>query len=101
MDNSIFYKSVECIVTNEGKNLFAKQANGVKFSKVGAVLFSDLRGTIKDAYNRGLTTNNSFLKKSTLLQLRGITREQAANPVKQHRCLFLKRRKTNLISSTI
>lgn len=73
MDNSIFYKSVECIVTNEGKNLFAKQANGVKFSKVGAVLFSDLRGTINDAYNRGQSTNNSFLKNLTLKQLKNYT----------------------------
>ena len=73
MDNSIFYKSVECIVTNEGKNLFAKQANGVKFSKVGAVLFSDLRGTIKDAYIRSQTTNYSMLKNLTLKQLKNYT----------------------------
>ena len=53
MDNSIFYNDVKCIITNEGKSLFAKQSNGFKFAKVGAVLFSDIKGTIKDAYVKG------------------------------------------------
>lgn len=45
--NNIFY-DVDCYITNDGKNLFAKQANGIKFAKVGAVLFSDYN---KKIYN--------------------------------------------------
>ena len=51
MDSSVFYKDVVCVITNEGKSLFVKQANGIKFSKVGAVLFSDKNKSIKNAYD--------------------------------------------------
>lgn len=72
MDNSIFYNDVKCIITNEGKSLFAKQSNGVKFAKVGAVLFSDIRGTIKDAHDRG-GDEQRILKNLTLKQLKNYT----------------------------
>jgi len=72
MDNSIFYNDVKCIITNEGKSLFAKQSNGVKFAKVGAVLFSDIRGTIRDCYDRG-GDEQRILKNLTLKQLKNYT----------------------------
>lgn len=72
MDNSIFYNDVKCIITNEGKSLFAKQSNGVKFAKVGAVLFSDVKGTIKDAYDKG-GDEQRFLKNLSLKQLKNYT----------------------------
>lgn len=50
MDSGVFYRDVVCVVADEGKTLFVKQSNGVKFSKVGAVLFSDKDGSIKKTY---------------------------------------------------
>lgn len=55
MGNSIFYKNVKCVFTNEGKSIFAQQPEGVKFSKVGAILFSD---TYKAIQNEYVTDNN-------------------------------------------
>ena len=40
MENFL-YKDVECIWAKETKNLFVKQSNGIKFSKVGAIFFND------------------------------------------------------------
>ena len=48
--NSTFYQNIKCIVTNEGKALFAQQSSGPKLSKIGAVLFSDRNGIIKNEY---------------------------------------------------
>ena len=55
MENSIFYKNVKCVFTNEGKSIFAQQPEGIKFSKVGAILFSD---TYKAIQNEYVTDNN-------------------------------------------
>ena len=48
--NSTFYQNIKCIVTNEGKAMFAQQSSGPKLAKVGAVLFSDRNGLIKNEY---------------------------------------------------
>lgn len=68
-----FYQDVICILTNEGKNLFAKQSNGIKFSKVGAVLFSDKNNSIKSAYEIGKNDGHFALKNITLQQLKNYT----------------------------
>lgn len=68
-----FYQDVICILTNEGKNLFAKQSNGIKFSKVGAVLFSDKNNSIKSAYEIGKNDGHFALKNITLEQLKNYT----------------------------
>lgn len=70
---SRFYQDVICILTNEGKNLFTKQSNGIKFSKVGAVLFSDKNKSIKSAYEIGKDNGNYALKNLTLEQLKNYT----------------------------
>ena len=41
MRNGVYYNDVECFFTNEGRTTFVKQANGIQFAKIGAVLFSD------------------------------------------------------------
>lgn len=49
MVNGGFYKNVNCYFTNEGRTTFAKQDNGIKFSKLGAVVFSDKNQSLINA----------------------------------------------------
>lgn len=72
MDSNKFYKDNVCIIPSEGRSLFVKQGSGIKFAKVGAVLFSDIKNSIKSAYNAD-TTNYSYLKNITLQQLKNYT----------------------------
>ena len=46
MDSNKFYKDNVCIIPSEGRSLFVKQGSGIKFAKVGAVLFSDIKNSI-------------------------------------------------------
>ena len=64
MINSGYYKNVKCYFTNEGRTTFAKQSNGIKFSKVGAVLISDTNHTLLNAIkdNNSPALNNISLK---------------------------------------
>jgi len=72
MDNNVFYKDVVCVITNEGKSLFVKQSNGIKFAKVGAVLFSDKNKSIKNAFDLD-TDEHLLLKNISLRQLQNYT----------------------------
>ena len=69
MNSSVFYKDVVCVITNEGKSLFVKQSNGIKFAKVGAVLFSDKNKSIKNAYELD-GDKHLLLKNISLKQLK-------------------------------
>jgi hypothetical protein len=86
MNSSVFYKDVVCVITNEGKSLFVKQSNGIKFAKVGAVLFSDKNKSIKNAYvldgDKHLLLKNISLKQLknyTTLVYKNITYTQEGN----------------------
>ena len=72
MINSGYYKNVKCYFTNEGRTTFAKQSNGIKFSKVGAVLFSDTNNTLLNAIkdNNSPALNNISLKQLNNYHLR-------------------------------
>jgi hypothetical protein len=50
MSDNVFYNNIKCIITDEGKRLFAQQSNGPKMAKIGAVLFSDNHKVIQTAY---------------------------------------------------
>lgn len=73
MNSNVFYKNVKLIITNEGKNLFVKQSNGIKFASVGAVLFSDKNKAIKNAYENSKDNDFSILRNITLEQLKKYT----------------------------
>ena len=51
MGNSV-YNKVEYVFTDEGKECIFKQNNGMKYSIVGAVLFSDKYNWVRGKYNR-------------------------------------------------
>ena len=51
MGNSV-YNKVEYVFTDEGKECIFKQNNGMKYSIVGAVLFSDKNNWVKSKYIR-------------------------------------------------
>lgn len=51
MGNSV-YNKVEYVFTDEGKECIFKQNNGMKYSIVGAVLFSDKYNWVKSKYTR-------------------------------------------------
>lgn len=51
MGNSV-YNKVEYVFTDEGKECIFKQNNGMKYSIVGAVLFSDKNNWVRGKYNR-------------------------------------------------
>lgn len=71
MTNGIYYNDVECFFTNEGRTSFIKQNNGIKFSKIGAVLLSDYNKSLYHA----VTSDNSdtVLNNLTLKQLSNYT----------------------------
>lgn len=52
MGNSSVYNKVEYVFTDEGKEGIFKQNNGMKYSVVGAVLFSDKYNWVKSKYIR-------------------------------------------------
>ena len=52
MGNSSVYNKVEYVFTDEGKEGIFKQNNGMKYSVVGAVLFSDKYNWVNGKYNR-------------------------------------------------
>lgn len=52
--NSTFYKNSKFVITYEGRRNLVKQNNGLKYSIVGAVLFSDKNNVIK-AYSNNNT----------------------------------------------
>jgi hypothetical protein len=67
---NVYYKDVECFFTNEGRTTFVKQTNGIKFSKIGAVLISDKNKSLLNA----LTDNKeTVLNNLTFKQLEKIT----------------------------
>lgn len=70
--NSSYYKNNVCIIPAEGRTLIAKQANGIKFAAVGAVLFSDVKNSIKSAYMSG-GEKQTILNNITLEQLQNYT----------------------------
>ncbi|MBO7526296.1 MAG: hypothetical protein J6T74_00185 [Clostridia bacterium] len=51
MGNSV-YNKVEYVFTDEGKECIFKQNNGMKYSIVGAILFSDKYNWVRGKYNR-------------------------------------------------
>ena len=52
MGNNSVYNKVEYVFTDEGKEGIFKQNNGMKYSVVGAVLFSDKYNWVNEKYNR-------------------------------------------------
>lgn len=64
MVNGGFYRNVNCYFTNEGRTTFAKQNNGIKFSKLGAVVFSDKNNALINAIKAEnyIAINNITLK---------------------------------------
>ena len=70
MINSGFYRNVNWYFTNEGRTTLAKQSSGIKFSKVGAVLFSDKNHALINAIK---DNNTSVLNNITLKQLNTYT----------------------------
>ena len=72
MVDRAFYNNDVCLIPAEGRNLIVKQANGIKYSAVGAVLFSDVKNSIKSAYESD-KENLSILKNITLEQLKNYT----------------------------
>lgn len=52
MGNNSVYNKVEYVFTDEGKEGIFKQNNGMKYSVVGAILFSDKYNWVKSKYNR-------------------------------------------------
>lgn len=56
MGNSV-YNKVEYVFTDEGKECIFKQNNGMKYSIVGAVLFSDKNNWVRGKYKRKHVVN--------------------------------------------
>lgn len=72
MVNGGFYRNVNCYFTNEGRTTFAKQDNGIKFSKLGAVIFSDKNRSLITAIkndNIAAINNISLKQLNTYTQL--------------------------------
>lgn len=67
---NVYYKDVECFFTNEGRTTFVKQTNGIKFSKIGAVLISDKN---KSLLNALIDNKETVLNNLTFKQLEKIT----------------------------
>ena len=70
MRNGVYYNDVECFFTNEGRTTFVKQANGIQFAKIGAVLFSDNNKYLLNALR---FENETFLNNLTFNQLESYT----------------------------
>ena len=70
MRNGVYYNDVECFFTNEGRTTFVKQANGIQFAKIGAVLFSDKNKYLLNALR---FENETFLNNLSFKQLESYT----------------------------
>lgn len=70
MANNGFYRNVNCYFTSEGRTTFAKQNNGIKFSKLGAVIFSDKNHSLINAIK---SDNIELIENITLKQLNNYT----------------------------
>ena len=65
--NSTFYQNAKFVITYEGRRNLVKQNNGLKYSIVGAVLFSDKNNVIKAYSNNNALESISwkFLQEKT------------------------------------